>query len=164
MDAPWVVAIVSGSAVILGALITAFVGPIIYPWYGERMSKSQLRVQRRMQVRQMIESELSKGLHDVASIGGYLSVMAAMPVAKAQETFAKMIMDNELKFGTWLSYTIQHTEVRQMCEDYRDIIRNLRVAIAQPPIPNAQALLSKARQDSDQKASEIVAKMDELGW
>ena len=164
MDTALIIALLSGCALLLGSLVIAFVGPIIYPWYSERMSRAQLRVQRRMQVRLMIENELTKGFLDLSSIGGYISLLGVQQVAASQDYFAKMIMENELKFGPWLAHTIQDVEVLQLCEDYRDTIRDIRVAVAKPPIADAEALLSKAKHDSNQKASEIVAKMDELGW
>ena len=102
MDTTLVVALLSGLFVVVGALITAVVGPVIYPWYGERMSKAQLRVQRRMQVREMIENELLKGFHDLASVGGYLTLLIVEPAAAAQPKASQRFIDNEFKFGPWL--------------------------------------------------------------
>ena len=166
MDTTLVVALLSGLFIVVGALITAVVGPVIYPWYGERMSKAQLRVQRRIQVRQMIENELSKGFYDLASIGGYLSLLMLEPVAAAQPKVSQWLIDNELKFGPWLSYAVQDADVKELCEEYRDIIREVRMMVGKRDLTPQQgeAQLVKGRGSSDKKAEQIVAKMNELGW
>lgn len=166
MDTTLISGIIGAGAAIVGALTTAFVGPIIYPWYSERMRKAQLRVERRMQVRQMIENELSKGFHDLASTGGYISLIRIQPIAEAQEKAAQWYINNELRFGPWLGYTVQDAAVKAMCEQYRTVIRDARMMVAEKNLDpsDAGSRLEKARQQSDSKAEEIVAKMNELGW
>ncbi|MCH8065073.1 MAG: hypothetical protein IIC90_04515 [Chloroflexi bacterium] len=166
MDTTLVVALLSGLFVVVGALITAVVGPVIYPWYGERMSKAQLRVQRRMQVREMIENELLKGFHDLASVGGYLTLLIVEPAAAAQPKASQRFIDNEFKFGPWLGYAVSNTDIKELCEEYRDIIRGVRMMVGKRDLPRQQgdAQLAKGRESSNKKAAQIVAKMNELGW
>ena len=166
------VAIVTAASILGAAVITAILGPIISPWYSERLNKAQLRVSRRIAVRTMIESELSKGFLDLGAIGAYFWSlnMARDPdkIGLLRDAFGQMIISNETKYGLWLGYTIDDSDLRALCEGYRDLIRDIRIAASQPlplPLPdNMESQLEDAKKDADQKATEIIGELNRLGW
>ena len=171
MDAGIIVAIATAASIVGAALITALLGPIVSPWYSERLNKAQLKVSRRIAVRKMIESELSKGILDLGAIGAYMTALgtdstAAERIARAQDAYIQMIINNETKFGVWLGYSIEEASLRELCEDYRNYIRDIRVLASQmPPIPNdMETKLESAKGVADYLARDIIGELNKLGW
>ena len=164
MSTPVIVAVLTAAALIVGTLITVVVGPVIYPWYGERMSKAQLRVQRRIRVREMIERELSKGILDLGAVRAYFTYELQQP-AEARNAFIQVIMKNETDYGVWLGYAVEDSDLRNLCEQYRDLIRDIRVVAIQPPPPaDMEARIEKANKAADKMAGEIMEALNRLGW
>ena len=166
MSTTIIVAVIAAAGLVVVPVITAVLGPIVYPWYSERMSKAQLRVRRRMTVRTMIESELSKGIYDLGAIAAYLMALLVQTPATAQDAYIQNIINNEVKFGVWLGYSIEDARLRALCEGYRDLIRDIRVVASQPPPPppDMEVQLGGARKDADQKATEIIRTLNSLDW
>jgi len=147
----------------LGVLIAQYLlGPFVMPWYNDRLQKAQRRVQRRFDQRRMIESELEKGFEDLSTVRAYC---IALRLATNQQFDApRAYARNEIKWGTWRPYLIEDQRLLEQCEQYRGLIRDLRVSIASLPLAQLEASAKRAESQMLTESKTIVDTMNGLGW
>ena len=152
-----------GVVAVLGTLIAqCLVGPLVVPWYSERLQKSQARVIRRANGRQMIENELEKGMEDLS---GVRTFAIAIRWGKRDEFDAlKLYALHEEKWGVWRPYLLQDSELLDKCEDYRSIIRDLRGAVFAISADEIEEREKAVASKMSAAAQKVVALLDERGW
>ena len=158
---------------IIAALVTLvvqyLVSPILSTWYQERLLRARAAVERRHDVRAMIEAELEKGFEDLSALRAFLMVapFPRDPIARGDLAikFSQLFVTHEQKFGAWRPYLLQEREIEKLCEEYRQQIRDLRIEMIPSEDPvKLQGKVAITEMDMSKKASEIIAGIDKLRW
>ena len=167
METGVLVALVGAVTAFATLLLRQFIAPFFSPWYEERLRKAQARVGRRASQRLMIENELEKGFEDLSTV----RVMAvADRFGQPRLNSMQSIGEHESRWGVWRPYLIEDEELLELCEEYRTLIRELRVAafVSDPDFELSADEIDEREKEvgaaMSSKAREIATAMNKRGW
>ena len=110
----------------------------------------------------MIESELEKGFEDLSGVRAW--AIAKRMGQEGQFNILQMYGNHETRWGVWRPYLIEDEELLNVCEEYRSLIRELRVASATLRPEEIDQREPQVGKEMSEKARMIAALLNKRGW
>lgn len=166
METGTLVVLVGVLGTLAGILLQALLGPLIAPWYAERVQKAQRRFQLRTEQSQMITNELEKGFDDLSTVRS-LSMAIRLASGQAQQQHINSLWrysSHEQKWGVWRPYLVEDDKLLELCEEYRMLIRALRMATPSLGPDEIDEREKQVGVEMSSKAREIANALRSHGW
>lgn len=165
METGVLIALVGVLATLAGILLQALLGPIVAPWYAERVQRVQHRFQLRVEQRKMITNELEKGFEDLSTVRNLATAIRLPKDRHEQDVKAvDFYSSHEQKWGVWRPYLVEDDELLKLCEEYRTLIRDLRVAVLRLGPDEINEREKQVGVEMSSKALKITNALRTRGW
>ncbi len=166
METGVLIALVGVVGTLAGILLQVLLGPIVAPWYAVRVQRVQHRFQLRVEQRQMITNELEKGFEDLSAVRTLAMAIRLVPKDRYETDVRTLALysSHEQKWGVWRPYLVEDDKLLELCEEYRTLIRDLRIA---GPSLGPDEINERERQveaEMSSKAREITNALRTRGW